>query len=103
MVPEYSPPEGIRMNLRDFWLGREGSEVNLPIEADRVLVDWLVLFLLVMVGSILGLWAIQPLDPGPPGSVRGGLPLMAWVSSWTSHWLAILSISALFLSLHNIL
>jgi hypothetical protein len=30
-----------------------------------------------MVGSILGLWAIQPLDPGPPGSVRGGLPLMA--------------------------
>ena len=51
MVPEYSPPEGIRMNLRDFWLGREGSEVNLPIEADRVLVDWLVLRLSLSVHS----------------------------------------------------
>ena len=36
-----------------------------------------------MFGFILDLWAIQPLDPGIPGSVRGGLPHMAWVSSWT--------------------
>ena len=33
------------------------------------------------------LWAIQPLAPGPLGSFKGELPLMAWVSSWTSHWL----------------
>jgi hypothetical protein len=36
--------------------------------------------LLVMVGSILGLWPIHPLVPGHPGSVMYGLPLMVWVS-----------------------
>ena len=36
---------------------------------------------------------MQPLAPDPLGSVRGGLLLMAWVSSWTSHWLATPTIS----------
>lgn len=35
----------------------------------------------------LCLWAVHPLIPGQPGSVRQGLPLMAWGWSWTSHWL----------------
>ena len=35
-----------------------------------------------MFGSMLGLWGIQPLGSGTPGSV------MARVSGWTSHWLA---------------
>lgn len=46
-----------------------------------------------MFGFILGLFPIQPLIPGHPGSVRHGSPLMVWTSSWTSHWLAILTSS----------
>lgn len=42
----------------------------------------------VVFGAILGLWA--SLGPGPPGSAMDGLPLMAWVSSWISHWLTAL-------------
>lgn len=33
----------------------------------------------------LGLWAIHPLVPGHPISVRHGLPLEVWASGWTSH------------------
>ena len=45
-----------------------------------------------MIGSILGLWEIQSLDPGAQG-----LPLVAWVSNWMGHWLAtpIISVSLL--------
>lgn len=39
-----------------------------------------------MFGSVLGLWTIQPLVSGHPGSIRYGLPFIVWVSSWTSHW-----------------
>ena len=52
-----------------------------------------LLFFPSVFGSILGLWAIWPLVSGLPGSVRFGLPHLPWVSSWTSHWLAILTIS----------
>lgn len=45
-------------------------------------------------GYILGLWAIWPLVPGLPGCARSQLPLIAWVSSWTSPWLATATISA---------
>jgi hypothetical protein len=45
-------------------------------------------FLRIVFGSVVGLWAIQPPVPGLPGSVRSGLPLLVWVSSWTSHRLA---------------
>jgi len=53
--------------------------------------------------SILGLWAILPMLLGLPCSVRGGLPLVAWVSSWTSNWLAIPIISMLSLSSHIVM
>lgn len=45
-------------------------------------------FMPVMFSFILGHWSALPLVPGPPSSVRCGLSLVAWVSSWTSHWLA---------------
>ena len=35
-----------------------------------------------MFGSLLGLWAIKPLDIGPLGSVKGTLNFLAWVSGW---------------------
>ena len=38
----------------------------------------------VMFGSILGLWAIQPLASSPLGDVRHGPSLTAWVSCWTN-------------------
>jgi hypothetical protein len=41
-----------------------------------------------MFGSIVSLWDIQPLVPGPTGSVMRGLPLLALVSISTSYWLA---------------
>lgn len=40
-----------------------------------------------MCGSILNFWAIHPLVPGYPGSVRFGVPLIVWLFIWTSHWL----------------
>ena len=58
-----------------------------------------------MFGSILGLWAIQPLGPSAPGSVRVGLTVMTWVSSWISYWLATPTISvpvASFMSNHGL-
>ena len=39
-------------------------------------------------GSILSPWALWPLIPEHPGSASHGLTLMAWLLSWTSHWLA---------------
>lgn len=39
--------------------------------------------MVVIFGSIPCLWADQSLVPGPPCSVRYGLSLLAWVSSWT--------------------
>lgn len=42
----------------------------------------------VKIKSWLGFWSIQTLVPDPSGSVRRRLPLVASVSSWTSHWLA---------------
>ena len=33
----------------------------------------------VMLGSTLALWIVQSLDPGTAASVKGGLPLLAWV------------------------
>lgn len=42
-------------------------------------------FFPVLFGSILDLWAAQPLVPGYPGNARQGLPLLAWASSWTRH------------------
>ena len=41
-----------------------------------------------VLGSNPDLWAIQSPVPGHPGSVRHGIPLVAWASSETSHWLA---------------
>lgn len=40
--------------------------------------------------AILGLWAIQSLGHDTPGLVKDGFTLVAWVSGWTSHSLAIL-------------
>jgi hypothetical protein len=45
-------------------------------------------FFQVLFGSTPGLYSILSLVPGPPSSVTGGLPLVAWDLSWTSHWLA---------------
>lgn len=33
---------------------------------------------------VLGLWAIQPVVPGSPGSMRGRLTFMAWIPVWSS-------------------
>lgn len=52
-----------------------------------LLLACLLLFLPVLFDSLLGLWAMQPLVPGPPGSVGGGLSILAWVSSWARQWL----------------
>lgn len=38
--------------------------------------------------SIPGFWDIQTLVPGHPDSIRWGLPLVEWASSWSSYWLA---------------
>lgn len=38
--------------------------------------------------STLGLWALQPPIPSHPGSIGSGVPLVAWASNYTSHWLA---------------
>lgn len=57
-------------------------------------MSFLFLFLTVIFGSVLGFWAIQPLGPDPLGSVRVGLLIVAWVSSWTFRWLATPIISA---------
>lgn len=43
-------------------------------------------FLPIVFGSVVGLWGLQPPVPGPSGNVRSGFPLLARVSSWTSHW-----------------
>lgn len=53
-----------------------------------------------MFASILYLLTVQLLGPGPPGSARVGPPLVIWVSSWTSVWLAIPTISAPLLPQH---
>lgn len=42
-----------------------------------------------MFGSILGFWAVWALGPGPEGSVSSRLLLVAEVSIYTSHWLAV--------------
>lgn len=55
-----------------------------------------------MFESILGLWAIQPLVPDSPDSVRHMLPLVAWVSSWIRHRLATPTISVLPLPLAHL-
>ena len=47
------------------------------------------LFIPVRFASILGPWASQPLVPSLLGNVRHGHPLLARVSNWPSHWLAI--------------
>ena len=49
---------------------------------------FLFYFPLVIFDSILGIWAIQLLGPGPQGSVMGGLPLLAWELNLINHWLA---------------
>lgn len=52
---------------------------------------------------IAGLWAIQSVVLGPPGSNGSRLPHMAWISRWTSHWLATPIISAQLLPQHIML
>lgn len=51
-----------------------------------------------MFESVLPLWAKQPLVPDPPDSVRGGLPLVTWITSLISHWLTTPTISVPYLS-----
>ena len=41
----------------------------------------------VLLDSILDFWTIQHLISGPLGSIKNGVPLLAWVLSWTTHWL----------------
>ena len=60
----------------------------------------LTFFSPVMFGFILGLWVIQSLGSVTPGSIRDKLTLVAYVSGWTSHWLAILTVSVPRLSQH---
>lgn len=52
---------------------------------------------------IVGLWAIQSVVLGPPGSNGSRLPHMACISRWTSHWLATPIISAQLLPQHIML
>lgn len=44
-----------------------------------------LIFILGLFGSILDLWAIPPLVPGPMGSDSGMVPVVAWASGWTNH------------------
>lgn len=76
-------PQSISMRccMKLFWL-----KIFLKYSRMSLNIISLALFL-CMFCSILGLWDIQPMGPGSPDNFRSGLPLVACISGWTSHWL----------------